>query len=243
MQHLWNKINQAKNCVVLSGAGISTLSGIRDFRGKNGLYIDPKIDAKRLFDLNYFLRDPSLYYREAACFIYQHQKFKPNIVHQVLAKLEEKGLIKAIITQNIDILHQKAGSKKVIEIHGSPENHHCLGCSRTFSYQEVLPEASLGNVPYCPDCGKLIKPDITFFGEMLPQKALEEAQSQAQRADLLLILGSSLSVYPAAAIPEICLQAGGELIIINNMPTHLDSLACLLYQDLEESFQFLKKQL
>ena len=126
IQELYNKICNAKYCTVFSGAGVSTLSGIRDFRGKNGLYND--MDAEKIFDISYFYKDPSFYYNAAGSFIYNLDEKEASIVHTVLGELEKRGYVKALITQNIDLLHQKGGSTRVIEIHGSPRIHYCLHC-------------------------------------------------------------------------------------------------------------------
>src|SRR5215469_1313301 len=124
---LIKKITKARYCTAFTGAGVSTLSGIRDFRGKNGLYND--FDAEKIFDIDYFEKDPSFYYKASASLIYDIDEKKPSIVHIVLAEMEKQGLLKALITQNIDLLHEKAGSSRVIEIHGSPKIHYCLRCS------------------------------------------------------------------------------------------------------------------
>jgi len=126
IQTLVELIRKASHCTALTGAGVSTLSGIRDFRGKNGLYNDA--DADKIFDIAYFEEDPSIYYKASASFIYSIDEKEPSVVHNALALLEQKGFLKSIITQNIDMLHQKAGSKNVIEIHGSPVFHYCLRC-------------------------------------------------------------------------------------------------------------------
>ena len=235
INELTTKIRNAKYCTVLTGAGVSTLSGIRDFRGKNGLYNE--MDAEKIFDINYFEKDPSFYYKAAGSFIYNIDEKEPSIVHIVLGKLEKLGLIKAVITQNIDLLHQKGGSKNVIEIHGSPQIHYCMRCSNIrMPYEEAAALVKKGEMPKCPKCGRILKPAITFFGESLPITALRQATDEAQRSDLMLVLGTSLLVNPAASLPDYCLREGGEIVIVNNMPTHLDSRAALHYDDLETVF-------
>ena len=124
-------LKNAKHAVVLTGAGISTLSGIPDFRGVGGLYQRKDIDAGKLFDIDYFRRDPSYYYKHSKDFLYNLDEKEPNVVHTALARLEEKGIIHAVITQNIDLLHQKAGSRKVLELHGSPKEHYCMKCGKS----------------------------------------------------------------------------------------------------------------
>jgi NAD-dependent deacetylase len=128
VEELYDKIKAAKHCVALTGAGISTLSGIKDFRGKGGIYTLGNAEYNRMFDLDLFERDPSVYYRNAGDFIYALDEKDASLVHFVCGKLEKAGLLKAIITQNIDLLHQKGGAKHVIEVHGSPRDHYCLHC-------------------------------------------------------------------------------------------------------------------
>lgn len=234
-------VSRSKHCVALTGAGISTLSGIPDFRGPDGLYRRKDIDADKIFDLRYFLRDPAYYYSHAGDFLYNLDEKEPNIVHRTLARLEEKGILKAVITQNIDLLHQKASSRTVYELHGSPLRHHCLQCGATYSFEKIAPYARRGEIPHCDKCGGVIKPDIVFFGEALPEDALFQSEQHARKADLMLVLGSSLTVYPAAAIPEVTLQCGGKIAIINASPTHLDRHAVWKGTDLAEGFTALSK--
>jgi NAD-dependent deacetylase len=254
---LFERIAAARYFVVLTGAGVSTLSGIRDFRGKNGLYND--MDAEKIFDIEYFRRDPSFYYKASADFIYNVHERSPSIVHTTLALLEQKGYLKSLITQNIDLLHQKGGSKRVIEIHGSPSVHYCLHCSNLSLVEQLAAEGpgvalsrhdgdllgfddtaalvKAGDLPRCKKCGRVLKPAITFFGEALPAIALEAAERDASRADLMLVLGTTLTVYPAAAVPQITLRNGGALVIVNNMETPLDSSAVMRFEDLGEVFE------
>jgi NAD-dependent deacetylase len=232
---LGEKLLRAHHCVALTGAGVSTLSGIRDFRGKNGLYTDP--EGEKIFDMDYFEEEPLFFYRTAGSFVYTLDEKEPSIVHRSLAVLEDRGLLKAVITQNIDLLHQKAGSRRVIELHGSPRVHYCLRCAGVrMGYQEAAVLVKRGQVPRCPHCGRVLKPAITFFGESLPLEARREAEMEAQEADLMLILGTSLQVFPAAALPRTTLRRGGELIIVNAMETPLDINASLTFDDLGEVF-------
>ncbi|MBC7086519.1 MAG: NAD-dependent protein deacylase [Methanomethylovorans sp.] len=242
MHQFLSLLRDSSHCVFLSGAGISTLSGIPDFRGSKGLY--KQFDADKIFDIDYFKKNPSYFYTHGKDFIYNLDKKEPNIIHKVLAKLEEKGIVKSIITQNIDMLHQKAGSKRVIEIHGSPASHTCLQCGRRFSYNQIASIVhSQQVVPTCDGCGGLVKPDIIFFGENLNQKSLIQAISESSKADLMVVIGSSLVVYPAASLPLNTVKHGGKIIIINNMPTPLDEYAYILYHDLEEVFSYLEKEI
>jgi NAD-dependent deacetylase len=233
-------IKESRHMVALTGAGVSTLSGIRDFRGKNGLYND--MDAEKIFSIEYFEKDPSFYYNNAREFIYNLDEKEASIVHTVLGGLEKKGYLKALITQNIDLLHQKGGSKNVIEIHGSPMIHYCLRCAGVrVSYEEVAAVVHKGEMPKCPKCGRVIKPAITFFGESLPAEALREAVSESQEADLMLVLGTSLTVYPAASMPQYTLRSGGKIVIVNNMPTPLDGMAELHFDDLGSVFEEIRQ--
>ena len=237
---LYELITQTEYCTALTGAGVSTLSGIPDFRGKNGLYNNP--DAEKIFDIEYFEKDPSLYYRAAASLIYDLDKKEPSLVHLVLAELEKRGFLKAIITQNIDLLHEKAGSKHVIEIHGSPKIHYCLRCAGIrMPYEEAAGIVRSGGLPRCPVCERVLKPAITFFGESLPSDALREASAESQKSDLMLVLGTSLTVFPAASMPQYTLRGGGEIVIVNKMATPLDRMALLHFDDLEDVFGEIKE--
>jgi NAD-dependent deacetylase len=242
VKKLFEAITTARHCVALTGAGVSTLSGIRDFRGKNGLYND--MDAQKIFDIDYFYEDPSFYYQAAGSFIYNIDEKEASIVHTTLGDLENRGFLKALITQNIDLLHQKGGSKRVIEVHGSPATHYCLRCAGVrMAFREAADLVKAGELPKCPHCGKVLKPAITFFGESLPFEAMREAEQEAQEADLMLVLGTSLTVYPAAGLPQTTLSRGGKIVIVNDMPTPLDSRAALRFGDLGEVFEGLRELL
>ena len=239
MEMLVSELEKAEYCVVFTGAGVSTLSGIRDFRGKNGLYSSK--DADKIFDFSWFRKDPSFYYKGTKDLIYNLEDKTPSIVHTEIARLEKLGIVKALITQNIDLLHQKGGSGGVIEVHGSPLFHSCLSCGRSISYEDVCRIVAGDEVPRCESCGGVIKPGITFFGEALPEKALRSAVEESSKADLMLVLGSTLLVQPAASFPLYTLRNGGKIIIVNNMKTPLDEYAALKYSNLEEVFRFLSE--
>ncbi|MDR0758575.1 MAG: NAD-dependent deacetylase [Treponema sp.] len=261
IEKLYEMISAARYCTSLTGAGVSTLSGIRDFRGKNGLYNE--MDAEKIFDLGYFNRDPSFYYKAADSFIYNLDEKKASIVHLTLGKLEKKGLLKAVITQNIDLLHQKGGSRRVIEIHGSPSIHYCRRCSDLrrvealaaakgevkpsetdlLGFTETAALVHAGKLPRCGKCGAVLKPAITFFGEGLPVRALEEAERAARETDVMLVLGTSLTVFPAAGLPQAVIRSGGKIVMVNNMETPLDRFAALKFTDLETVFQGLDARL
>ena len=238
MQKLLEAISKARCVAVLTGAGVSTLCGIPDFRGPKGLYRNP--DAEKIFDIDWFDRDPTLYYRGCRELVYGLGEFAPGPVHRALKRLEEAGHLAGIITQNIDMLHQRAGSSHVYEVHGSPVLHHCRRCGAERTFAEIMEmiganggAAQLG-APYVPRCrcGGVYKPDITFFGEALPEVAFARAQQLAMEVDVMLVLGTSLTVYPAAGLPRLTLQHGGKIFIVNAQPTPLDDLAAGCYDDL-----------
>jgi NAD-dependent deacetylase len=260
---LFSRISGARRCVALTGAGVSVASGIPDFRGKNGLYTaglprefldryPPEalalylsgLPGEKAFDIEEFERDPSVFYTNAGPMVYTVHEKEPSLTHRVLAELERRGLLKAVITQNIDMLHQKALSRRVIELHGSPRAHYCLRCAGVrVGYDEAVAALKAGDMPRCPRCGRVLKPAITFYGESLPLEAQREAEGEAQDADLMLILGTSLTVTPAAAIPRTTLRRGGSLVIVNDTRTPLDEDAAMRFWDLEELFTGLEELL
>ena len=231
MKRLIEALTKAKCVGCLTGAGVSTLCGIPDFRGPQGLYRNP--DAERIFDIDWFDRDPSVYYRGCADLVYGLDRFQPGPVHKALRHLEDLGLLQGIATQNIDMLHQKAGSLNVYEVHGSPILHHCRRCGSEKTFDEIQAMRQTCEVPRCA-CGGAYKPDITFFGEALPEEAFSAAQSLAIRSDVFLVLGTSLTVFPAAGLPRQTLQAGGKVFIVNAQATSLDDFAAGVYRDLAE---------
>ena len=241
MKELMEALKKAKHVGCLTGAGVSTLCGIPDFRGPQGLY--KQKDAERIFDIDWFDRDPSIYYNGCAELVYGLDKFQPGPVHRALKHLEDLGILKGIATQNIDMLHQKAGSSNVYEVHGSPILHHCRRCGDAKTFDEILEmiksksgvvvEQRKIQIPLCK-CGGVYKPDITFFGESLPEEAFTASQSLAIKSDVFLVLGTSLTVFPAAGLPRLTLQAGGKVFIVNAQPTSLDEYAAGVYRDLGE---------
>ncbi|MDR1894873.1 MAG: NAD-dependent deacetylase [Spirochaetales bacterium] len=241
MERLLELLEGSSYTAAMTGAGISTLSGIQDFRGKNGFYkTDP--DADKVFDIVWFQRDPSLYYRKSRNLIYDLESKQPNIIHRELARWEKGGRLKGVITQNIDLLHQKAGSREIAEVHGSPAFHDCLSCGKTYPFAEVVELLKTAEAAFCPACGGVIKPRITFFGESLPVQALNLAVRHAEQARLLLVLGTSLTVYPAAGLPDYTLSNGGRVVIVNSDPTPFDRRAAAVYRDLGEVFEFLSRR-
>ena len=231
MENLVEALRGASRAGCLTGAGVSTLCGIPDFRGPQGLYRQK--DAERIFDIDWFDRDPSIYYRGCAELVYGLDRFSPGPVHKALRHLEELGILRGIATQNIDMLHQKAGSTNVYEVHGSPILHHCRLCGAERTFDEVLAmlRAAPGEVPRCA-CGGAFKPDITFFGEALPEAAFTAAQSLAAGSDVFLVLGTSLTVFPAAGLPRLALQGGAKVFVVNAQPTSLDPYAAGVFRDL-----------
>lgn len=202
-------IRRAGRVAALTGAGISTAAGIQDFRGPNGLYVTRRYDPETVFEINAFHRNPAPFYEFTRDFLSVIHTVEPTRTHRFLAALEAEGKLSAVVTQNIDSLHQKAGSQNVIPLHGDYWNSHCLSCGAEFGL-DYLEQAVLDEeVPHCP-CGGFIKPDVVFFGE--PVHNLESAAAVVADSDLLLVLGSSLNVYPAAFLPE---QAGGDVVVVN----------------------------
>jgi NAD-dependent deacetylase len=203
-------IQKSRKTIVLTGAGVSTSAGIPDFRGPQGLYTSRLYDAEKVFDIACFLKDPKPFYEFAFDFIALESTIQPTATHLALAHLEAKGLIHAVITQNIDGLHQKAGSQKVLDMHGSFLRSHCLKCRKAFNYDELRSMVLQHVIPHC-SCRGVIKPDIVFFGEDV--KYYHQALELSQSADLFFVIGTSCVVYPAASLPQF---VPGKIIIVNN---------------------------
>lgn len=232
-------IKNSNNIIAFTGAGISTESGIPDFRGKDGLWkkVDPKTAS-----IEYFLEDPSRYWgrylldkeKKSQSSMGDILSRQPNVGHLALAELEKIGKLKAIITQNIDNLHQKAqkqlssGNCEVIELHGTVVSCHCMDCGKKESRESVINRVRNGDLPpKCTreDCDGLMKTDTILFGESLPHDAIIKAQHYSERCDCMIILGSTLLVYPAASFPHVANQIGSKLIIINLEETVKDYMA------------------
>ncbi|MCL4562206.1 MAG: NAD-dependent deacylase [Chloroflexi bacterium] len=228
-----NLLRSARKAVALTGAGFSTPSGIPDFRSKaSGLWT--RDDPMQVAALSVFRRNPERFYGWIRSLHANIWNAQPNPAHLALARLEQAGYLKAVITQNIDSLHQKAGAAHVLELHGSLRTLTCLHCRRSFEAEPfVVPFISEGAIPHCPTCQRVLKPDIILFDEMLPPDIWQEAVGFAQSCDLMLVSGSSLEVLPAADLPRLALESGARLIINNLTPTHLDHYADLILpQDL-----------
>jgi NAD-dependent deacetylase len=206
-------IQESHHIVALTGAGISTSAGIPDFRGPRGIYVTRQYDPERTFDIDWFDSNPSYFFEFARDFLTTIDAIEPTRTHAFLADLERQGSLKTLITQNIDGLHQKAGSTNVIEVHGSFQQGHCRHCGRVYAYEELKHKILTESIPRCEKCGGVIKPDIVFYGEAV--QGMDEAQSEARRADLFLVIGTSLTVYPAAMLPHLC---AGPVVCIGQGP-------------------------
>ncbi len=223
------ELNVASYAVALTGAGISTESGIRDFRGKNGLWTtDPEAERKAYQSFAKFLRDPKEHWIErltSASLLRDLSGYQPNLGHLALAELENMGIIKTVITQNIDNLHSSAGSRNLIEYHGNYSKLRCMNCASKYEKDEFNLEEMLRNdslPPICPNCGHALKLDIVFFNEPIPEEVAARSLHEAVKSDVMLVCGTSATVYPFAGLPLAAKQNGGAIIIeINAEPTPL----------------------
>ena len=221
---------KAERAMVLTGAGISTPSGIPDFRSE-GTGLWSRDEPLEVASLTTFRTNPEKFYAWFRPLASQIFNAKPNQAHFALTQLEEAGHICSVATQNIDTLHQKAGSKKVIELHGTLATLSCTQCFHQWeSFPYLKPFVEKGELPHCPNCGAVLKPDVILFGEQLPQKAWFEAQRDSRACDLMVVAGSSLEVLPVAGLPIQALDRGAHLVIINNSPTYLDVRADAVIQ-------------
>jgi NAD-dependent deacetylase len=223
-------IREHQPCVALTGAGVSTESGIPDFRSPTGIWAS--FDPREYATLGAFRRDPEKVWRFYAPRFAMLTDAEPNRAHFALADLERRGLLRSVVTQNIDLLHGRAGSRDVVEVHGSIRTSSCLGCGARYPLADVVPLIESGNgAPRCPACGTVLKPDVVFFDELLPVDAIERAFALAAEARLLLVIGSSLEVYPVAGLPEETLAAGGRVAVVNRTPTSVDGPAALVLRE------------
>jgi NAD-dependent deacetylase len=216
-------LRERQPCVVLTGVGISTESGIPDFRSAGGIW--ESFDRFEIGHIDALRRDPVRVWEFYALRLEALAQAEPNDGHRALAELEQRSWIRAIVTQNVDGLHQRAGSREVIEVHGSLRETECLACGVCVPMAEAVAALPL---PACPECGEVLKPGVVMFGELLPVEALERAQQLAAEAELLLVIGSSLEVHPVAALPSETLAAGGMLALVNRGGTPWDSRAELV---------------
>ena len=213
-------------CVVLTGAGVSTESGIPDFRSAGGIWA--QFDPYEVASIDGFRRDPARVWEFYGLRLNVLEEARPNAAHAALAELEAQGFVQAIVTQNVDGLHLQAGSRDVLEVHGSIGTASCPSCGREEGRErirELLP------LPRCADCGAVLKPDVVMFGELLPSTAIDRAKALAQGARLLLVVGSSLEVWPVAGLPDEALAHGGKLAIVNRDATPYDERAELVIHD------------
>lgn len=237
IDELQKMIDNAYHIVFFGGAGVSTASGIKDFRGKNGLYREKDyptdLPPEYMLSIDLFKNNPKMF------FDFYKDKMncldaKPNVIHKYLAKLEKEKKLEAIITQNIDGLHQKAGSKNVLEIHGTVYKNHCIDCGKSYSAEYVF---NSKGIPKC-SCGGIIKPDVVLYGEQLPTSFVV-AMDYINKADLLIVAGTSLTVEPAASLVR--MFDGKHLVIINGSLTAYEGKADLIIHDrLEDVFSKLK---
>jgi NAD-dependent deacetylase len=214
-------IRSSSCTVALTGAGISVPSGIPDFRTP-GEGIWEKVDPMEVAHIDAFRADPARFWGFYRPRFQMLGEVEPNPAHEALAELERRGLLEAVVTQNIDMLHVKAGSERVIEVHGSIRTASCPECGGRFEITEVETMFAHGDVPECPACIAAVKPDVVLFGELLPAEAMAEAEALAARAELMLCIGSSLEVYPVAGLPSVTLARGGRLGIVTKGPTPFD---------------------
>ena len=219
---------KSKEAIALTGAGISTESGIPDFRSEGGIW--KKYKPEIYGNIEAFLKNPAKFWEMAQKIAPNLFKAKPNPGHYALAELEKMDLIKAVITQNIDELHQKAGSVIVYEVHGSINRFTCLGCRASYTKEQVFRKLKKEKKhgPSCEYCAAPLKPSVVLFGEGLPRFEMYQSQALAKKADVMLIAGSSLSVAPVCDLPLYTLREKGDLIIVNDEPTDLDEKATVV---------------
>jgi NAD-dependent deacetylase len=220
-ERLAELIKESKSTVALTGAGISVPSGIPDFRSPGeGLW--EKVDPMEVAHIDAFRRDPARFWSFYRPRLHSLGDVEPNDAHRALAELERRDRLDAVITQNIDQLHHKAGSQRVIEVHGSIRTSSCQSCGARFQLAEVEGLFAEDGAARCSDCDGPVKPDVVLFGELLPVDAMTEAESLAAGADLMLCVGSSLEVHPVAGLPSVTLGRGGKIAVITKGPTPFD---------------------
>ena len=233
-------LQRSANVVALTGAGTSTAAGIPDFRGPNGLYVTRRYDPEKVFDIGWFQRAPRYFYEFSRDFVSTVKDIQPTLTHRFLAELERVGRLDGVVTQNIDLLHQQAGSRKVIELHGSYRSAACLSCGKVFDdlsyarWEEIMSSGPDSPVAHCAGCEGLLKPDIVFFGE--PVDRYPEAEQLVVDCDLLLVLGSTLQVVPASHLPY---STQAPTLIVNQGPVALPptSNRYFVESDLDDYFR------
>lgn len=227
IESLKSLIDSSSRIVAFTGAGVSAESGIPTYRGAGGHW--RKYDPNKFASIDYFVKDPTYYWR----FFREERhndivKADPNPAHYAIAELEKRGKLSTVITQNIEGLHFKAGSKRVLELHGNTTRFYCYDCHNGYSIEQVWKMLQSQMPPLCEKCNGVIRPDVVLYGEMLPQDVVNEAINESESCDFMLVVGSSLVVYPAANLPYQAKMSGARLAIINIDPTPLDSLADLV---------------
>lgn len=224
-------VQKSNTIVAFTGAGISTPSGIPDFRSeKSGLW--DQVDAMEVASIYGFRQNPQAFFDWVRPLAQTTQKAKPNPAHTALVQLEKIGKLDCIITQNIDMLHTRAGNTVVHELHGHMREATCIHCFTKYDASPIIEDViATGKVPHCSKCNGVIKPDVILFGEQLPYKQVQYAKDAARRCDLMLVLGSSLEVFPASDLPVLAHRNNAKIIIINLQPTPLDKVADLLIHE------------
>ncbi len=228
LERLAGLVRSAGSVVALTGAGISVPSGIPDFRTP-GTGLWQRVDPSQVAHIDAFRADPARFWSFYGERFATLEHKEPNGAHRALVELEQRGRLDAVITQNVDMLHAKAGTRELVEVHGSIAASSCLSCGGRVALAEVrarLASAADG-VPRCERCGEALKPDVVLFGELLPERAIARASELCRRADLLLCVGSSLEVHPVAGLPLLTHEAGGAVAIITAGPTPLEALAAV----------------
>ncbi len=223
VEHAAALLARSRSVVALTGAGISTESGLPDFRSQGGLWAE--WDPQEVATLRAFRATPQRFYD-----FYRHRlaplaTARPNEAHYALVRLEQRGSLRTVITQNVDGLHQVAGSQRVLELHGNLREAICVECGTVGPIAMILEALNQGDLPWCPSCTGALKPNVVLFEELLPEATYREAERTCRRADLLLVVGSSLQVTPAAWLPQVAHQHGAAVVIVNDEPTPLDGLA------------------
>jgi NAD-dependent deacetylase len=226
-----NLLRAAKKAIALTGAGHSTPSGIPDFRSpESGMW--EKVNPMEVATIYNFVQKPEAFYNWIRPMAKTMREAKPNPAHVALAQMEAAGYLKAIITQNIDMLHTRAGSREVYEVHGNMREATCIQCYKEYEAEPYIDRLiESGEVPRCPACGGTLKPNVILFGEQLPARVLLAAERAARTCDVMLIAGSSLVVTPAAELPQLALSGGARLILVNYEATYVDRQADVVIHD------------
>ena len=223
VQHAAALLRGGRLNVALTGAGISTESGLPDFRSKGGLWAG--VDPTRVASASAFRRDPDAFYAFYRTRLDTLAHALPNAAHRALARLEAMRAVHLVVTQNVDGLHQQAGTREVVEVHGNLREARCAGCGAVSPIGDMAGALREGMRPRCVRCGGLLRPNVVLFEEMLPARAYERAEAACRECDVLLVVGSSLEVYPVAGLPSLAREHGARLIIVNRDPTPCDGFA------------------